>query len=64
MDKATFKVEIESPHGKRAIENWRHWIGKVSQEANERWGIQIDVSRIDDGTEHSAEFQTAADHDQ
>lgn len=47
---AKFEVTIESPHGKQAIENWRHWIGKVADEAEERWGITIRVKQIEEST--------------
>jgi hypothetical protein len=60
-DKATFEVTITSPHGKRAIENWRHWIGKVADEAEERWGIEIDVTRVDESPEAEPEFQKASE---
>jgi len=63
MDKATYQVEIESPHGKRAIENFEHWLGKVADEAEERWGIVITTKRIDDSAEGTAEFTSAAEDD-
>lgn len=63
MDKATYEITIKSPHGKRAIENWEHWLGKVADEARERWGIEIQKTKINESTDESAEFQTAAEHD-
>jgi hypothetical protein len=46
-DKQTFAVTVESPHGKQAIESFRHFLGKVSDEAKERWGITISIERIE-----------------
>lgn len=46
-DKATFRVVVESPHGKQPIEQFRNWLGKVSDEARQRWGINIQVERLE-----------------
>jgi len=43
-----FRVSVESPHGKRAVEQFRHFLGKVSEDARERWGITIEIERIED----------------
>jgi hypothetical protein len=43
-----FRVTVESPHGKRAVESFRHFLGKVADDAQERWGIDIQISRIED----------------
>jgi len=45
-DKRTFKLTVESPHGSGAIESFRHWIGKVSDEAEARWGIEITLEEV------------------
>lgn len=63
MDKATYEITIESPHGKRAIENFEHWLAKVSGEAEERWGIVISQEQIDVSADERAEFQAASEHD-
>jgi hypothetical protein len=63
MDKATYEITIESPHGKRAIENFEHWLAKVSDEAEERWGIVISKEKISESADDSAEFTSAAEHD-
>ncbi|MFB6198357.1 MAG: hypothetical protein ABEI52_08850 [Halobacteriaceae archaeon] len=63
MDKATYEITIESPHGKRAIENFEHWLGKVSDEAKERWGIDITKEKISEQSDQEADFQRASEHD-
>jgi len=59
-DSATYRIKIESPHGKRAIQNWEHWLSKVADEAEERWGIVITKERIDDAAETESAFESAA----
>ena len=44
-DSQTFTVTVESPHGKQAIEQFAHFLNKVSDEAEARWGITIRVER-------------------
>jgi len=43
-----FRVSVSSPHGKAAVEQFSHFLNKVSDEARERWGIGIEISRIED----------------
>lgn len=56
-DTATFTVEITSPHGKHAIEQFRHFLGKVANEARERWGIEIEINRQPEGQDYDTEFE-------
>lgn len=44
-DKLLLEVEITSPHGRQPLEQFRHFLGKVSDEASERWGIDIQVRK-------------------
>jgi len=45
----TFKVRIKSPYGKQSIEQFEHWLRKAESEAEERWGIDIQIERVDVG---------------
>jgi hypothetical protein len=47
-DSQTFMVTVESPHGKQAIEQFAHFLSKVSDEAKARWGITITVTKKSD----------------
>jgi len=60
-DKAEFTVTVKSPHGKRAIESFHHWILKVADEAKERWGIEIDVEKASEQAENETNFRSAAE---
>jgi len=51
-----FSVTVTSPHGKQAIESFRHWLGKVADEAKKRWGIEITIEKRAEDTEHNTEF--------
>ena len=44
---ATLKIEVESPIGAQAIENYIHYQRKVASEAKERWDIDIEIKRVD-----------------
>lgn len=44
-DKLTLEVEITSPHGTAPLEQFRHHLNKIASEADERWGIDIQVTR-------------------
>jgi len=46
-DKATFKITVRSPWGRKPLEKFEHWISKVSSEASERWGIEIEIERVE-----------------
>lgn len=48
MNKQTFEVTVKSPHGKQAIEAFRHFLSKVADDARERWGIKIQITRVED----------------
>jgi len=41
----TFTVTITTPHGKRCIEQFEHYLRKVADEALKRWGIEIEIER-------------------
>jgi hypothetical protein len=43
----TFKVRIKSPYGKQSIEQFEHWLRKAESEAAERWGIEIEIERVE-----------------
>jgi len=55
MVEQTFSVTVDSPHGKQAIEQFAHFLNKVADEAEARWGIGIQIEREKE-TEHSTEF--------
>jgi hypothetical protein len=55
MVKETFTVTVDSPHGKQAIEQFRHFLHKISDEAEARWGITITVEKQTD-IEHTEGF--------
>jgi len=42
--KQTYEVVVESPHGKGSIEQWEHWMNKVADDAQTRWGITITIN--------------------
>lgn len=44
--KQEFRLVIESPYGEQPIEQFRHFINKVSDEALTRWGISIEVESV------------------
>jgi hypothetical protein len=58
-DKAsrTFEVQVVSPHGSQAVDQFRHWLGKVSDEARERWGIAIQITEMQEGSASTEEFK-------
>ncbi len=56
MTKQTFKIVVKSPYGTQPIEQWDHWIRKVADEADTRWGISISIERKTE-TEHNTEFE-------
>jgi len=39
----TYELTIESPYGKQPVEQFRHFLGKVADEADTRWGIEITI---------------------
>lgn len=43
-----FRLTIESPYGKQPVEQFRHFIKKVSDESLERWGIEITLTEVAD----------------
>lgn len=45
---ATFKIRIESPIGENSIEQFRHWLNKVADESENRFGISITIERVDE----------------
>jgi hypothetical protein len=45
-DKRTYTITVESPHGSSALDNFEHWINKVSDEAKSRWGIEISMEEV------------------
>lgn len=56
-DTQTFSVTVESPHGRQAIEQWEHWINKVADEADARWGITISIEEVNTKTASTEEFE-------
>jgi hypothetical protein len=44
---ATFEITVQSPIGKQAITQFQHHLNKIASEAKERWGIQIQIERLD-----------------
>jgi len=46
-DKATFKITVRSPWGRKPLDKFEHWINKVASDASERWGIDIQIDRVD-----------------
>jgi len=55
-DSQTFAVTVESPHGRQAIEQFHHFLNKVSNEAETRWGITIRVEQETEN-EHTEGFE-------
>lgn len=55
--KQEFRLVIESPYGKQPIEQFRHFIGKVSDEAITRWGIDVSISKVDENDVDRSEFE-------
>jgi hypothetical protein len=53
----TFEVTVESPHGSQAVDQFRHWLGKVSDEARERWGIDIQIKELQSEPDHTEGFE-------
>lgn len=53
---ATFQITIRSPLGSQSIESFRHWLGKVADDAQERWNISISIERVEAEVEESTEF--------
>lgn len=51
--KREFRIVIESPYGKQPVEQFKHFIHKVSDESLERWGIEISISEIDESDEEA-----------
>lgn len=43
-----FNVRIESPYGKQSITQFEHWLRKAQSEAKERWGIEIEIERVNE----------------
>jgi hypothetical protein len=58
-DKAsrTFEVTVTSPHGSQAVEQFRHFLSKVASDARERWGIDIQITELQDGSASTEEFK-------
>lgn len=44
-DKQTFTVTVESPFGRQPIQQFNHFLRKIADEAETRWGIEIEVSK-------------------
>lgn len=58
--KQDFRLSIKSPYGeKRPIEQFEHFIRKVADEADTRWGITIEIERVEQSDEEATkdEFQ-------
>lgn len=45
MTKRTFTVTVDSPFGKQPIEEFEHFLHKLSDESDARWGIEITIER-------------------
>jgi hypothetical protein len=46
-DKQAFRIEVTSPWGRKPLEKFEHWMRKVSDGPAERWGIEIEIERIE-----------------
>lgn len=58
MTKRTFKITVKSPYGSQPIEQFRHFVSKISDEAQERWGIEIDIrEQADAQVDQDTEFE-------
>jgi hypothetical protein len=56
-DKRTYQITIHSPHGTQAIEQFRHWLDKVADEASARWGIDIEITQPETEEAATEEFK-------
>lgn len=45
MTEETFTVTVHSPYGEQPIEQFRHHLHKMADEADTRWGIEIEVTK-------------------
>jgi len=45
-DKATFEIEVTSPWGRKPLDKFEHWIDDVASDARARWGIEIEIDRL------------------
>jgi len=55
-DSQTFNVTVDSPHGKQAVEQFAHFLHKISDEAEARWGIKITVERESEPVQETEGF--------
>ena len=44
--KQEFRVVVSSPYGKQPIEQFRHFINKVADDALTRWGIEVQIQAV------------------
>jgi len=56
-DKLTLKVEIESPHGKQPLSQFRHFLSKVADESKARWGIEINITEQVEDADYPEDFE-------
>lgn len=57
MTEREYRVRISSPYGKQPLEQFAHFLSKVSDEAEERWGISIAIEEIEQEAEHEVDFE-------
>lgn len=53
--KRTFEITIESPYGKQPVEQFRHFLSKIQDDALTRWGIEIEISEVSEDADVSKE---------
>lgn len=47
--KQEFRIIVDSPYeSKRPIDQFEHFMRKVASDADVRWGIELEIERIDD----------------
>jgi len=44
--KRTFRVIVDSPYGKQPVSQFKHFLNKISDEAETRWGITITITEV------------------
>lgn len=52
-----YKLTIQSPYGKQPLEDFKHFMGKVSDDAETRWGIELEMEAIADEPDVSEDFE-------
>lgn len=53
----TFEVEVTSPFGTQAIEEFHHHLNKIKSDAKSRWGIDITITEVGEEPEHTEGFE-------